>query len=561
MQTSDLAPERLVRLIESGRGLMEELDPELVLDRLLETARELTGARYAALGVLDEQRRELARFITRGVDAATHGAIGELPRGRGILGLLIEDARPLRLHDIGEHPKSYGLPVAHPPMRTFLGVPVLVRGRAWGNLYLTEKAGGADFDEADELSVGVLADWAAIAIEHARLYASVRERGDSLERALRGFEATATIAQAVGAETDLDRVLELVVKRARALVDARSVLILLCEDEGLAVSAAAGQAAELPPAGAPLPRSRSALSEALGDGLPRRLRRRSRRARRLAGAAGPPRRRRCADRAAHLPRPGPGPAPGRRPVTGAEGFGDDDEHVLVAFGASAATAVATARTVAEARLRDVMAAGEAERRRWARELHDQTLQGLGALMVSLSAAMRADDPAALRETVRVAVDRVSDEIRDLRTIIADLRPAALDALGVVPALLSLIENTATLTGLEVDAALDLPQDGVGRLDPEIETTVYRLVQEALRNVAKHAGAQSVRISLREEDGMLHVAVADDGVGLDPARAGAGYGLLGMRERVALAGGDLSVAPGDQGTVVSARLPAVRRADR
>ena len=190
MQTSDLAPERLVRLIESGRGLMEELDPELVLDRLLETARELTGARYAALGVLDEQRRELARFITRGVDAATHGAIGELPRGRGILGLLIEDARPLRLHDIGEHPKSYGLPVAHPPMRTFLGVPVLVRGRAWGNLYLTEKAGGADFDEADELSVGVLADWAAIAIEHARLYASVRERGDSLERALRGFEAT-----------------------------------------------------------------------------------------------------------------------------------------------------------------------------------------------------------------------------------------------------------------------------------------------------------------------------------------------------------------------------------
>ena len=114
-------------------------------------------------------------------------------------------------------------------MRTFLGVPVLVRGRAWGNLYLTEKAGGADFDEADELSVGVLADWAAIAIEHARLYASVRERGDSLERALRGFEATATIAQAVGAETDLDRVLELVVKRARALVDARSVLILLCE--------------------------------------------------------------------------------------------------------------------------------------------------------------------------------------------------------------------------------------------------------------------------------------------------------------------------------------------
>lgn len=146
--------------------------------------------------------------------------------------------------------------------------------------------------------------------------------------------------------------------------------------------------------------------------------------------------------------------------------------------------------------------------------------------------------------------------------IADLRPAALDALGVVPALLTLVENTATLTGLEVNAALDLPEGGVERLDPELETTIYRLVQEALNNVAKHTGARSVRISLREDDGTLHVAVADDGVGIDPAAAtaGGGYGLMGMRERVALAGGEVSVAPGNGGTLVSASLPVVRRAD-
>ena len=130
------------RLIDVGRSLLSELDLEAVLDRVLETAAELTGARYAALGVLDEERRELERFLTRGIDEATHRAIGDLPRGRGVLGVLIDDPRPLRLADVGEHPRSYGFPPGHPPMATFLGVPILIRGEAWGNLYLTEKAGG-----------------------------------------------------------------------------------------------------------------------------------------------------------------------------------------------------------------------------------------------------------------------------------------------------------------------------------------------------------------------------------------------------------------------------------
>src|SRR4051794_22227596 len=153
---------RLSRLIEVGRGLLAELDLDVVLDRVLESARELTGARYAALGILDEDRRELAQFLTRGIDDRTRRAIGDLPRGRGVLGLLIEDPRPVRIADVSNPPRSSGSPEAPPPMRSFLGVPIVIRGEAWGNLYLTEKASGT-FDQGDEDTLTVLADWAAIA--------------------------------------------------------------------------------------------------------------------------------------------------------------------------------------------------------------------------------------------------------------------------------------------------------------------------------------------------------------------------------------------------------------
>ncbi len=222
---------RLRELIDVGRSLVAELDPEIVFRQLLEVACELTGARYAALGVLDEDRHELERFITHGIDEAGRRAIGNLPRGRGVLGLLIEQPRPLRLGDVGDHPRSYGFPPGHPPMSNFLGVPVMIRGHAWGNLYLTEKDGG-EFDEADEQSAVILAEWAAIAVENARLYSSVERRNEEMGRAVHRLEATTEIARAVGGETDLGRILEIVVKRGRALVEARTLLILLRERRG-----------------------------------------------------------------------------------------------------------------------------------------------------------------------------------------------------------------------------------------------------------------------------------------------------------------------------------------
>jgi signal transduction histidine kinase len=171
-----LDEQALRQLLLAGRGLVSELDPDRVLGRVLEVAMEITGARYAALGVLNRERTALERFISRGVDEATRERIGDPPTGRGVLGVLVDEPRPLRLADVSAAPKSFGFPAHHPPMRTFLGVPIEIGGEPWGNLYLTEKAGGAEFDQADEEAVGVLGEWAAIAIGNARSVAAERLR-------------------------------------------------------------------------------------------------------------------------------------------------------------------------------------------------------------------------------------------------------------------------------------------------------------------------------------------------------------------------------------------------
>jgi signal transduction histidine kinase len=532
---------RLARLLAAGRAVVAELDLASVLEQVLSTAREITGARYAAMGVLDDERTGLRDFVTSGIDPEVHRAIGDLPHGRGVLGMLITDPHPLRLADVTAHPQSYGFPPAHPEMSSFLGVPVLIRGEAWGNLYLTEKEGGGEFDEADEESAMTLAGWAAIAIENARLYEGADRRRAELERAVRGLEATTAIARAIGGETRIERVLELIAKRGRALVGARGVLIALLEGDELVVAATAGEM----PEGVEGRRLAIADSE-LGDVL------RARRPERVGGGLG---------RALGLDGVGPallvpleyrnravGVLAAFDRLDGAAGFEADDERLMLGFAASAATAVATAQTVERDRLRHTLRAAEHERSRWARDLHDETLQGLAALRLGLSAAAREPDPEALRAHVREAVDQIATEIQNLRAIITDLRPAALDQLGLVPALEALAQRVA-VDGLDVALDVDLE-----RLDPEIETTVYRLVQEALTNVRRHAEASSVRIEARVADGRVALSIADDGRGFDPSAHTTGFGVVGMRERAALVGGTLEVASRPDGTTVRASLP-------
>lgn len=201
-------------------ALASELSLDNLLQRVTELAAELTGARYAALGVIDPTGSRLERFITHGVDDELREAIGDPPHGRGILGALITDARPLRLHAIEDDPRSVGFPSNHPTMSTFLGVPVLLRGVAYGNLYLTQKESGADFTEADQEFVELLAAQAAVAIENARLY-------ESATRWSRQLESLMEISGALARETDLNRLLELVSSRLRELLEARLVTVML----------------------------------------------------------------------------------------------------------------------------------------------------------------------------------------------------------------------------------------------------------------------------------------------------------------------------------------------
>lgn len=553
---------RLDRLAVVARELVSELDLDEVLERLLETARELTGAPLAALGVLNAQRDGLERFVERGIDDAQRRLIGDAPRGRGVLGLLIADPRPLRLEDVRRHPLAYGVPSEHPEITTFLGVPVTIGDAAWGNLYLANKP--EPFTEEDEWTALVLARWAAVAIENARLYESLRDRRDALERAVARLRATTEITIALGAEVDRAPILDLIVKRARALIDARTIAVLLTHDDDpttLQLAAAAGEIQPAPaapsaappaPALQPVPVDGTRWGEVLASERSLRIDDVAADGRLDPALLGVP----DARTALLVPLAyrhrtvGVLVAFDRRDAPG-DPFGAHDEMLLRAFAASAAIAVVTAETVEKSRLRTAILAAEAERGRWARELHDETLQSLGSLLVLLSSAESGDD-ARLRHATGLAVERLADEIANLRSIIAELRPAALDELGLGPALRALVRRTAGGAGLGATTTIDL--DDATRMAPELETAVYRVAQEALTNVAKHADAYTITTALTATPTDLTLTITDDGHGFDPSTPTPGFGVAGMNERVTLAGGTLTITPTPRGTTLRATFP-------
>lgn len=551
-----LEPSQLQALLDVGRGLVSAHDPETVLRRVLAAAQELTGARFAALGILDSDKRELKRFVFVGIDDDLRARIGSLPRGHGILGEMIRHPEPLRLTRISEHPRSYGFPAGHPPMETFLGVPVMIRGEVYGNLYLTEKEAGTPFGENDERLVVVLAEWAAVAIDNARSHATEERRRLELERAMRGLEATVSLSQDLGGEADLERVLELVVKRGRDLVEARTCLVLLTRDDGMCVADGAGELGA-GVIGRTLVDEGGLLAKAVADGgTPRDPG--SLETLTEIGIDG--------ESVLALPLRSRGRTLGALVVVDRIGdetsFNPDDELALASFATSAATVVSAARAAEDERLRLTIAAAERERQRWARELHDETLQDLGALRVLQGSALQLDDDEAARRALREANRRVEELIGGLQSLITELRPAALDQLGVGAAIEALIERVRSRSELQVEAAIDLGQSSdekLRRFDAAVEATVYRLVQEALTNVVKHAGASRAWVTVEARDGSLVVAVEDDGRGLGRERPKGGFGLIGMRERVELAGGELGLGPGEAGgTRVWATLPDADR---
>lgn len=541
--------DRFRRLVEVGSSLLSELDLEVVLRSVVEAARELTGAEYAAIGVLDQDRHELERFIYLGIDEETRRDIGPLPRGRGVLGELIRHPQPLRLADVEQHPHAYGFPPGHPSMHSFLGVPIAIRGQAYGNLYMTEKAGGVEFDDADQEAAITLATWAGIAIENARLYTTLSAREAETERALRRAETSADIARTVGGETDVGRVLDLIVKRARALVEARTVLVMLRRSGQLVVVAQAGRVGEgMDDLKIPIDDAvfQAAMQERVAQHLdPRTPPSEARLRERLEAEA-----------ALVVPLLFRGRAVGTLVAVDREAggdFDDEDMRLLQAFAATAAIAVATAQSVAAERLQQQVEVAEDERRRWAQELHDGALQSLAAVRITLAAALQGrgeDRGAQIERAAEHTVEGLEDQITELSRLINDLRPASLERLGLSGALEALAEESANRGDFDVATEISLE----ATLTSDEERGVYRLVQETLNNVVKHAGASRADVSVRTHDGTVEIEVADDGSGFEPSE-GPGRGLLGMRERVETLGGTIAIdsTPGE-GTRMRSSLP-------
>jgi signal transduction histidine kinase len=379
-----------------------------------------------------------------------------------------------------------------------------------------------------------------------------------MERAVHRLEATTEISRAVGGETDLERILEIVVKRGRALVEARSLLILLREGDEMAVTTIAGERKAGEDA-VRVPIRSSIPGQVLEARQPRRVNDLGPSL--MAGPASPS----SGVAALLVPLVFRGQALGTLvaldPLGRDIGFTDEDEEILLSFAASAAIAVATAQSVAEDRTRDSIAAAERERGRWARELHDESLQSMAGVRVLLSAARRADAEEVDRLLVQ-GIENVDGAIAEMRRLIADLRPTTLDELGLGAALEALAERLAASDVVEVEMNVDFDDhssDGGVRLSREIEDTVYRLVQESLNNVSRHGGTDRARVDVIEDGKMLRVRIADKGEGFDPRVKTEGFGLTGMRERVTLAGGTLEVqsSPG-KGTTIVASVPARRR---
>jgi signal transduction histidine kinase len=544
MDALSVSEGRLRALFAAGLAVTSELSLDALLRRLVEAAAELTGARYAALGVIAESGAELEQFLTHGIDDDLRAEIGALPRGRGILGVLIREARSLRLHDLAEDPRSVGFPPGHPPMRSFLGVPILLRGVSYGNLYLTEKQGGEDFTKEDEELVTLLAGQAAVAIENARLY-------EASTRWSRQLQSLNEVGNALATETDLEKLLDLVVRRLRELLEARVVaLVLPTGADELRFAAVAGADDLLgtrisradSKSGAVLARRRSERIDSVMDDpeVHQEV------SRRLAARTG-----------MWVPLIGRDDVIGVLEIHDKEGpdarFSHDDFRLAETFATRAAVAVELSQRVARDSVRRVVEAQELERRRLARELHDETGQALTSILLGLKPLedALADHPA--RTALGALREQVVSALQDVRRLAVELRPAVLDDFGLVPALERLIDAFDEQSDVRVDFHSAL---GETRLPSGVETALYRVVQESLTNIVKHAGARSISVSLVRRESGVAAVVEDDGVGFDRRTVGdEGIGLLGMRERLALLDGRLEVEsrPG-AGTTVVAEVP-------
>ncbi|MEU5674266.1 GAF domain-containing sensor histidine kinase [Micromonospora sp. NPDC047753] len=527
--------ERLRALLDAVVGIGTNLDLRTTLQRIVQAACELVGARYGALGVVGPDRL-LHDFIVHGITPEQHEQIGDLPHGRGVLGLLIDDPRPLRMPDITQHPRSYGFPANHPPMHSFLGVPVLIRDQIFGNLYLAEKQGGAQFTEDDEEIVVALAAAAGVAIENARLYALAHRRE-------RWLAATAEITTVLLGEVRRTDALALVARRAREVAEAELALVLLydTDTEQFSVEVVDGpdeQAHAL--VGTVLPAADTSFGAAVAEG-------RHDQVDDLAHAAPWP----------ALLHTGPAMI---SPLTTAEalhgvlivahrperggGASEEDLTLLGSFAGQAALAMERARGQEERELLVVLE----DRERIARDLHDVVIQRLFATGLQLQSAAPMARPEVAKR-INAAVDDLDATIRDIRRTIFELRTPMTSELRTE--IRAAVEAAAEALGFRPHLELSGPVDSA--VPDAIRPDLTAVLREALSNVVRHAQCTRVDVAVRVDSGQVTVTVTDNGVGCDPAAARGG--LVNLRERASRLDGTFTVTAAEsRGTEVCWAVP-------
>jgi signal transduction histidine kinase len=531
--------ERVRALLDAVNAVAGDLDLHATLERIVTAAAGLADAQYAALGVIDPSGDGLVDFITYGMSAQTVGAIGAQPRGHGILGLIIEEPEPLRLHDLSGHPASYGIPRHHPPMHSFLGVPVRVRDRVFGNLYLTDKLADGDFTVEDEQAVTALAAAAGIAIENARLFERLRRRE-------RWLAATTEIQQTLLGRVDIASALELIADQARDIAGAELAAVVLEHDDGsLRIEATAGSRPDL--AGATLPRGGS-LSDVVEHGATVILAEGVR----LPGLEG-------LTSALLVPFTGPGGSGGAL-LVGSSGDvvagapDDDDMQALRGFAAQAALGVDRAQAQEDRATLAILA----DRDRIARDLHDLVIQRLFATGLTLQRLARRTDDEAVTEPLTTVMADLDATIRDIRDTIFALgrNGAGADLKDQISVLVSAAEP---MLGLRPHVSWIGPVESA--VPDPVRPHLVAVVAEALSNVGRHAKATRVDLEVRiDVDGpqaLVVVEVRDDGLGFTAGKEGNGLGNMRDRARGLQGVCDVVSAP-EEGTVVRWSVPLQAR---
>jgi signal transduction histidine kinase len=533
--------DRAARLLEAGMALASELALPAVLQRIVELAVELTDANYGAVGVLGGHEDRIAEFITAGISDEARAMIGHIPQGRGILGLLIDDPRPLRLGRLADHPASAGFPEHHPPMVTFLGAPVMARGQVFGNIYLTEKADGEEFSPEDEAALVVLASQAGVAIANARIHAES-------ERRRRILEAVAGISNQIITGDEIGQVLESVATSARELVEADVSMIVGpgAGTGGPRVLVADGYAADQL-RGMEVPAEASLSGEVMRSGRPvvvEDVSSHNHAYRPLVTIAdmGP---------TIYVPLQARGEVIGTLSVANrrsGRSFSADDLTLVQTFANQASVALENASARRDQERLGLLD----ERERIGRELHDGVIQSLFAVGMSLQGTSMATRETETQRRLEAAVEELDKAIRDLRNYIFGLRPAILTNHRLEAAVRELVQTFAEESGVVAVAEVE------GAAAAALESAsgdVVQIVREALSNVRKHASASSCRVTVRLEGETAVIEIDDDGGGFDPAVESHGLGLDNLRQRAVRLGGDCTIesVPGE-GTLVAIRLP-------